>query len=197
MIALMAKRNLSKHEIIEEALQLLDKDGLDGMSMRKLALRLGVRAPTLYYHIPDKSALLNEVTLVLFERSLDRMPPCDTWQEWMAAFGEAIWGVQQEARYAPALLLNIHLDEEHFVRSADRLRNEIMPFGLDQEKLFFIQSAVQAVVTGWSIFAHATYSDKVGRYVDFREAALSSVRALIQGWEPKMTAANTREPQTF
>lgn len=193
MMMAMTKRNLSKQEILEEALELLDEDGLDGLSMRKLADRLGVRAPTLYYHIPDKSALLNEITLVLFERSLDRMPKCATWQQWMIAFGEAIWDVQQEARYAPALLLSTHLEEEHFVRSHDRLRREIRPFDLDQEKLFSIQAAVQAVVTGWSIFAHTSYSDKVGRYVDFREAARNSVSALIQGWDTKF-ALDTASP---
>lgn len=184
----MTKRNLTKEKIVGEALKLLDAEGLDGLSMRKLATQLKVRAPTLYYHIPDKSALLNEVQITLFGRVFERMGPSETWQEWMHEYGKAIWEVQQEAKFAPALILNIQLDEEHFERSVDLAKNQLKRFDADQEKLFFIQAAVQAVVTGWSIFALSSYSSKVSRFVNFKEDALNSVDTLVKGWEERFSA---------
>lgn len=183
----MSRRNLSKTEIVEEAIRLLEEEGLERLSMRKLASRLGVQAPTLYYYIPDKSALLNEVLSVLFQRCLDRMPPSKTWQEWMRAFGEAIWEVQQEERFSPVLILTTQLDEEHFQQTLDRLHAELAKFDVDQEQAFFLQAAVQAIITGWSIFANASYSEKVGRFVDFKEAALSSIDALIESRAGKVS----------
>ena len=43
---------LDKRQIVTEALALLDADGLDGVTLRKLAARLGVQQPTLYWHLP-------------------------------------------------------------------------------------------------------------------------------------------------
>ena len=44
-------------EIVSAARELLDAEGPDGLSMRRLADRLGIRAPSLYKHLPDKAAL--------------------------------------------------------------------------------------------------------------------------------------------
>ena len=183
----MAKKQLTKHAIIAEALLLLEADGLDGLSMRKLATRLGVQAPTLYYHIPDKSALLNDVVLTLFERCFELMQPCATWQDWMREFGRAIWDVQQEARYAPLLILTTTLDEAHFERTVQMARKGLEQFDADQEQLFFVQSAVQAVITGWSVLTKSARSDKMAQLFDYREAALGSVDSLVKGWEGKIS----------
>jgi AcrR family transcriptional regulator len=46
-------------EIVTVARRLLDEDGPDGVSMRRIAAELGIRAPSLYKHIADKRALEN------------------------------------------------------------------------------------------------------------------------------------------
>lgn len=55
------KKSLSRSAIIEEALLLLDEEGMDALSMRKLASRLGVEAMSLYNHISNKSELLDAI----------------------------------------------------------------------------------------------------------------------------------------
>ena len=44
-------------EIVVAARELLDEHGAEALTMRRLAERLGIRAPSLYKHLPDKSAL--------------------------------------------------------------------------------------------------------------------------------------------
>jgi len=44
-------------EIVAAARELLDEQGADALTMRRLAERLGIRAPSLYKHLPDKAAL--------------------------------------------------------------------------------------------------------------------------------------------
>jgi AcrR family transcriptional regulator len=44
-------------QIVNTARDLLEEEGLDALSMRNLAARLGIRAPSLYKHFPSKEAL--------------------------------------------------------------------------------------------------------------------------------------------
>lgn len=55
----MKKRNLNKELIVEKALELADQDGIDGLSMRKLATTLGITAMALYNHVANKEELID------------------------------------------------------------------------------------------------------------------------------------------
>jgi AcrR family transcriptional regulator len=44
-------------EIVATARELLEEEGSEGLSMRRLADRLGIRAPSIYEHVQDKQAL--------------------------------------------------------------------------------------------------------------------------------------------
>lgn len=50
---------LTREEIVQTAIGLLEQDGLEGLTLRRLARSLGVSAPTLYWHIRDKRHLLD------------------------------------------------------------------------------------------------------------------------------------------
>ena len=49
-------------EIVAAARELLEQEGAEALTMRRLAERLGIRAPSLYKHLPDKAAL--EVAII-------------------------------------------------------------------------------------------------------------------------------------
>jgi TetR/AcrR family transcriptional regulator, tetracycline repressor protein len=49
---------LKRADVVTGALALLDTDGLDGLTMRKLGALLGVRAGGIYWHFKNKEALL-------------------------------------------------------------------------------------------------------------------------------------------
>src|SRR5215831_3256826 len=52
------RRTLDQAQIVRAALALLDEVGLDELTMRRLADRLGVKAASLYRHVHDKDELL-------------------------------------------------------------------------------------------------------------------------------------------
>jgi AcrR family transcriptional regulator len=54
-------------EIADAALELLEAEGAEGLSMRRLAGRLGIRAPSIYKHFPDKDALEAAIISIGFE----------------------------------------------------------------------------------------------------------------------------------
>lgn len=64
---------LDRDRILAAALRLMDEQGLDALSMRRLAAELGVEAMSLYYHVPGKAALLEGLAeRVLAEVRLSR-----------------------------------------------------------------------------------------------------------------------------
>jgi AcrR family transcriptional regulator len=55
-------RSARVQQIVETAFAILDEEGADALTMRRLAEELGMRAPSLYKHFPDKAHL--EVALI-------------------------------------------------------------------------------------------------------------------------------------
>ena len=58
-------------EIVEIALELLEEGGADALSMRRLAERVGIRAPSIYKHLADKQELEAAIISVGFEQQAD------------------------------------------------------------------------------------------------------------------------------
>ena len=53
----LRRAGLTRDRVLGTAVDLADEEGLDGLSMRKLAKRLGVEAMSLYNHIPGQGTL--------------------------------------------------------------------------------------------------------------------------------------------
>jgi TetR/AcrR family tetracycline transcriptional repressor len=77
---------LNRQQVVDEALRLLDGEGLDALSLRTLAGRLGVQAPTLYWHIGSKAELLDALADAIMDEAMSAIPasePGDDWAEWL------------------------------------------------------------------------------------------------------------------
>jgi AcrR family transcriptional regulator len=72
---------LSRELIVETALRLIDSDGLDGVSMRRVAEELGTGPASLYAHVANKEELLDLVhDRVIGEIPVPEPDP-ERWQE--------------------------------------------------------------------------------------------------------------------
>ncbi len=65
------KTGARARELVVVALELLEEEGIDGLSMRRLAERVGIRAPSIYKHFPDKQALEAAIISLGFELQAD------------------------------------------------------------------------------------------------------------------------------
>ncbi|MUN07877.1 TetR/AcrR family transcriptional regulator [Agromyces luteolus] len=72
---------LSTRLVVAEAVRLADRDGADGLSMRRLAAELGLGAMSLYHYVANKDELLDAMIDVVFEEI--ELPPDDT--DWQSA----------------------------------------------------------------------------------------------------------------
>jgi len=66
MSAAPKKRKVTRDRILSTAITLADKDGIAGLSMRKLGEALGIEAMSLYNHVADKDDLLDGMVDVIF-----------------------------------------------------------------------------------------------------------------------------------
>jgi len=57
-----------RDEIVAAATELLEREGADALSMRRIAERVGIRAASIYKHFPSKEALEAAIISVAFER---------------------------------------------------------------------------------------------------------------------------------
>jgi TetR/AcrR family transcriptional regulator, tetracycline repressor protein len=55
------RTTLTKHRILELALDIIDREGLPALNMRRLAAEAGVKPMSLYHHFQNKDAILNGV----------------------------------------------------------------------------------------------------------------------------------------
>jgi TetR/AcrR family transcriptional regulator, tetracycline repressor protein len=79
---------LDRSVILREAFATLNEAGLEGLTLRRLASRLGVKAPALYWHFKSKQALLDEMATQVLRESVTSsadQTPLPAWQEWAAA----------------------------------------------------------------------------------------------------------------
>ncbi len=67
---------VSRSLILQSALRIIDRDGVDGLSMRRLSDEVGRDPTVLYRHIPNKAALLDGVAeIVLGQLHVDTADP--------------------------------------------------------------------------------------------------------------------------
>jgi TetR/AcrR family tetracycline transcriptional repressor len=84
---------LDQGTVVRSALRLLDRTGIEGLTVRAIATELNVKAPALYWHFANKQALIDAMaTAVLLEvaESVGPPEPRETWQGYAARFMRAL-----------------------------------------------------------------------------------------------------------
>jgi TetR/AcrR family tetracycline transcriptional repressor len=85
------RRSLDQAQVVGAALALLDEVGLDGLTMRRLAERLGVKAASLYKHVRNKDELL----VLLGDEISGRIPLAEPSGSWRERLTKIAWNVRR------------------------------------------------------------------------------------------------------
>ena len=86
----MQSPRLSKDDVAEAALDILDRLGLPDLTMRRLAAALDVQASALYWHFPNKQTLLAD----LADRIVRRRAPATTSGDWDERLSAEAFGIR-------------------------------------------------------------------------------------------------------
>jgi AcrR family transcriptional regulator len=89
---------LNRERILSEAARLVDEQGLDALSTRVLARRLGVRASSLYRYFPDKASLVRAVSTMFLTELAGLVNQHTTLAQMAHAYWE--YGARYPNRYA-------------------------------------------------------------------------------------------------
>jgi TetR/AcrR family transcriptional regulator, tetracycline repressor protein len=92
---------VSDEAIVEAALGLLDREGIDAVTMRAVAESMGITAPTVYWHVENKEGLLER----LYDRLCSEvaLPSSGPWQDRLRLLANSIRAVFAAHRDAAKL----------------------------------------------------------------------------------------------
>ena len=99
------RRPLTRDAIVNAAMTVLDRAGLTGLSMRKLADELGVGAASLYWHVGDKEELLGLLLDRIVGETEVPEPDPENWQEQVKEMGRESRRLLQRHRDAAQISL--------------------------------------------------------------------------------------------
>ena len=129
------------------AVELLDTDGIEGLSLRKLAARLGVGAASLYWHVKDKDELLD----LAVDAVLGEVRPGDatgSWRDELARTGRELRRVMLLHRWAVPLLLTRPTFGPQAIAALEATLTAISRAGFAGVDLFHAYSVLITYVTG-------------------------------------------------
>ena len=179
---------LTHDDVVDAAFRIADREGLDALTMRRLGRALGIEAGSLYHHVPNREALLDD--LVSRVRA-QIVPPDPVPTDWRDLF-EAVF-----ASYATALAAHPNLvplagrsvDTDPQVNGLVHL----VALGLTIDDATALWHSLHALVIGFAVLSsrHVPLDDATivddrlrARYADWRHADLRhALRLVLQGYE--------------
>lgn len=145
------RARLSRDLVLDAAVRLADADGLDGLSMRRLAKAVGAEAMSLYYHVPNKDDLLAG----MLDRVLDEMVPAEPSENWRASVKTAMVSrraVLQRHPWAADLQLRTLSLSPARLRHMEGLLAALHAGGFEGDLADHAYHAIDISVLGWSLW---------------------------------------------
>ena len=97
-----ARKQLSRDQIVAAAIALLDREGADAFTIRRLGAELGVDPMAVYYHLPNKAAVFDAVVDDVWARTrLD--PPADG-TSWRTVASDIVRALRHQLFEHPRLI---------------------------------------------------------------------------------------------
>ncbi|WEK45928.1 MAG: TetR family transcriptional regulator [Candidatus Andeanibacterium colombiense] len=177
-----APKPLDRNSVIDAAFALLREHGLAALSMRRLAERLSVQAPALYWHFTDKGELLGLMAAAIYRDAREGVGECDGWREWLIAYGKALRHRLAREHDAAQLCAIAPPAREGAPGSADAIAAPLTGFGMARPDALTAIASVSSLALGWSTFeANGPMQHFLEEMIDFDRSFEVGLRALVHG----------------
>ena len=166
-----AKPALSQEKILDTALSMANETGLESLSMRKLADRLGVKAMSLYNHVANKDAMLDGMV----ERVMSKMQfewRGRDWQQSLTARANQAYEVLSRYPWATQLLVSRINAGPNMLHYVDDTLGCLHEAGFSLEDADHAWNAMDSFIYGYILqeqnfpFAADDYADTAEAYLD-------------------------------
>lgn len=184
----MARRtqaNLTVDRIVSHAFALLEEEGLEALSMRRLADKLQVRAPALYWHVADKAELFGLMARDIYSAAYSKTGSAQDWREWLRQFGRALHDSLSSHRDGARLCAIARPASPVDAPSqANRIAAPLTAQGIDERQALAHQAAVISFTLGWTTFeTNGPMRDFLRQIMDFDATFAVGLDALVSGLE--------------
>ncbi|WP_331721460.1 TetR/AcrR family transcriptional regulator [Streptomyces sp. NBC_00212] len=159
------REQLSREQIVSEAVKLLDTEGLEALSMRRLGTRLGAGATSLYRHVASKDELIELVVDEVYGELV--VPAAEGATNWRKAVGASAHSLRSMVLRHPwvASVLGqvglVHLGP-NVMRMSDRMLAVFGAAGFAAEEADQAMNTVIACVIGMTT-SEAAYLSMIAR----------------------------------
>ena len=143
---------LTREQIVDAAIRLVDADGLAALSMRRLGTELGAGATSLYWHIKNKRQLEDLMLDALIGEVADDIGPAEGWRESLAEVARALRRVLVRHRHIAPLLGERPTVGPHALGAADRVMGILRDAGFDDRTTSLASGALINYASGFALF---------------------------------------------
>ena len=180
----MAVSQIDRNAIVEAAITILADQGLDAVSFRNVARAVGVKAPSLYWHVKGKRELLGHMSERLVRSMLADVPPASRWQDWLRNLAITSYRHQQRTRDIRRLIIEGRMDPAVLAEFSATFCNGLVARGFDSAQAFDAQRSGMTLATGWTMMpVDPNYPDETPE-----PSFLRSLDVVIAGWEQQLRA---------
>ncbi len=143
---------LTREKIVEKAIEILDAEGIEGISMRRLGEALGVEAMALYHHFHNKDEILDGIATRIIEETGPAAPSPDA--DWKTVM---LSGPQSAARALEAhpkagwLFLGRQYSSATSFQMLEAPLSILYSAGFRGQELVNAAHAIFAYVAGWYV----------------------------------------------
>jgi len=156
----MARREtLTREKVLHAAMALVDEDGLDGLSMRRLATALDVHAMSLYNHVSNKADLLDGIAEHAFNQ-VELPDPELAWPGQVRALALSMYHVFSRHPAVPVALVTDQANptSARALRPFDRLVGALYQAGFDDRRASQALGAVTGLIFGSLLLSTAGFT---------------------------------------
>ncbi|MFD9945958.1 TetR/AcrR family transcriptional regulator C-terminal domain-containing protein [Nonomuraea sp. NPDC059023] len=136
---------LKRADVVTGALALLDTDGLDGLTMRKLGARLGVQAGGIYWHFKNKEALLGAMADRIIGTVTETPLAPGPWDAQLAEIAHRLRRAMLAHRDGARVVAGTYVTEPNTVRGGNQAMRILTDAGFPLDR------------AGWVIFTAMYY----------------------------------------
>ncbi len=152
-----ARRPLTRERILQAGLRLIDQQGLESFTMRKLAQELGVDPMSLYRHFENKDALLDGVAEVLWGEV--ELPGSETgWEALLRSMATSLRALAHAHPHAYRLLCNNQSLSLAMLRLSDVMLGHLQRAGFAQKRASEILCTLCSYAMGYAMVELSTLS---------------------------------------
>jgi AcrR family transcriptional regulator len=128
---------LSREVVVEAALQVLDAEGGEALTMRRVADQIGVSASSLYGYVSNKEELVQLVLDRIFQE-IEVPPTGGSWQETLKELGRAMLAMYRRHRGVAVLTLGRVAVTPSMLAISERLLGELRAAGMPDQVAAFV-----------------------------------------------------------